>query len=161
MEGTTARAVANPRTRRPPIEPPDLHPADADDEPAEVQALPPASRALAPWVAGFEHATACFPDLLEVEDDAVRDCLDRIFRHLPRETDEQRARAAELDRLDPVGELDDALDALVAEVAELDVLTRDLRYKVEPVRRATAKVGRNDPCPCGSGRKYKQCHGAA
>jgi uncharacterized protein YecA (UPF0149 family) len=21
------------------------------------------------------------------------------------------------------------------------------------------KVGRNDPCPCGSGRKYKQCHG--
>jgi preprotein translocase subunit SecA len=25
---------------------------------------------------------------------------------------------------------------------------------------ATAKVGRNDPCPCGSGKKYKQCHGA-
>jgi preprotein translocase subunit SecA len=23
------------------------------------------------------------------------------------------------------------------------------------------KVGRNDPCPCGSGRKYKKCHGAA
>lgn len=22
------------------------------------------------------------------------------------------------------------------------------------------KVGRNDPCPCGSGRKYKKCHGA-
>ncbi|MBW2853539.1 SEC-C domain-containing protein [Escherichia coli] len=21
------------------------------------------------------------------------------------------------------------------------------------------KVGRNDPCPCGSGKKYKQCHG--
>ncbi len=27
------------------------------------------------------------------------------------------------------------------------------------VRRATAKVGRNDPCPCGSGKKYKLCHG--
>jgi len=27
------------------------------------------------------------------------------------------------------------------------------------VRRETAKVGRNDPCPCGSGKKYKQCHG--
>ncbi len=25
--------------------------------------------------------------------------------------------------------------------------------------RAEAKVGRNDPCPCGSGKKYKQCHG--
>jgi preprotein translocase subunit SecA len=23
------------------------------------------------------------------------------------------------------------------------------------------KVGRNDPCPCGSGKKYKNCHGAA
>ena len=28
-------------------------------------------------------------------------------------------------------------------------------------RRAEPKVGRNDPCPCGSGRKYKNCHGAA
>jgi uncharacterized protein YecA (UPF0149 family) len=26
-------------------------------------------------------------------------------------------------------------------------------------QRALPKVGRNDPCPCGSGRKYKQCHG--
>jgi preprotein translocase subunit SecA len=25
---------------------------------------------------------------------------------------------------------------------------------------ATRKVGRNDPCPCGSGKKYKRCHGA-
>jgi preprotein translocase subunit SecA len=25
---------------------------------------------------------------------------------------------------------------------------------------AAAKVGRNDPCPCGSGKKYKRCHGA-
>ena len=25
---------------------------------------------------------------------------------------------------------------------------------------ATPKVGRNDPCPCGSGKKYKKCHGA-
>jgi preprotein translocase subunit SecA len=25
---------------------------------------------------------------------------------------------------------------------------------------AGAKVGRNDPCPCGSGKKYKKCHGA-
>ncbi|MYA29588.1 MAG: hypothetical protein F4Z24_10065, partial [Nitrospira sp. SB0666_bin_27] len=23
-----------------------------------------------------------------------------------------------------------------------------------------AKVGRNEPCPCGSGKKYKKCHGA-
>jgi len=29
----------------------------------------------------------------------------------------------------------------------------------QPFRRFTEKVGRNDPCPCGSGKKYKQCHG--
>jgi preprotein translocase subunit SecA len=31
--------------------------------------------------------------------------------------------------------------------------------KAEPVRRERPKVGRNDPCPCGSGKKYKKCHG--
>jgi len=32
--------------------------------------------------------------------------------------------------------------------------------KQQTVRRAEPKVGRNDPCPCGSGKKYKKCHGA-
>jgi preprotein translocase subunit SecA len=32
---------------------------------------------------------------------------------------------------------------------------------VQQVRREGGKVGRNDPCPCGSGKKYKKCHGAA
>ncbi len=31
----------------------------------------------------------------------------------------------------------------------------------KPVTRSSDKVGRNDPCPCGSGKKYKKCHGAA
>ncbi len=30
--------------------------------------------------------------------------------------------------------------------------------KLEPIRNRGEKVGRNDPCPCGSGKKYKQCH---
>jgi uncharacterized protein YecA (UPF0149 family) len=29
-----------------------------------------------------------------------------------------------------------------------------------PIQRSGAKVGRNDPCPCGSGKKYKKCCGA-
>ena len=29
----------------------------------------------------------------------------------------------------------------------------------DPVKRDENKVGRNDPCPCGSGKKYKKCHG--
>jgi preprotein translocase subunit SecA len=31
--------------------------------------------------------------------------------------------------------------------------------QIKPYLRNGVKVGRNDPCPCGSGRKYKQCHG--
>jgi len=37
--------------------------------------------------------------------------------------------------------------------------TRELQHH-EPIR-VEKKVGRNDPCPCGSGKKYKNCHGAA
>ncbi|HXK11646.1 MAG TPA: preprotein translocase subunit SecA [Vicinamibacteria bacterium] len=32
--------------------------------------------------------------------------------------------------------------------------------EVQTVRRQGPKVGRNDPCPCGSGKKYKKCHGS-
>jgi preprotein translocase subunit SecA len=34
--------------------------------------------------------------------------------------------------------------------------TADKTVKQQPVRN-TSKVGPNDPCPCGSGKKYKQC----
>ncbi|MBP5678527.1 MAG: SEC-C domain-containing protein, partial [Bacilli bacterium] len=33
----------------------------------------------------------------------------------------------------------------------------DTPIKKTPVKKQ--KIGRNDPCPCGSGKKYKQCHG--
>ena len=33
--------------------------------------------------------------------------------------------------------------------------------KPETVRREAPKVGRNDLCPCGSGKKWKKCHGGA
>lgn len=33
--------------------------------------------------------------------------------------------------------------------------------KKKPVSADGTKVGRNDPCPCGSGKKYKNCHGQA
>jgi preprotein translocase subunit SecA len=32
--------------------------------------------------------------------------------------------------------------------------------KVKTIVREAPKIGRNDPCPCGSGKKYKKCHGA-
>ena len=36
----------------------------------------------------------------------------------------------------------------------------DVDPEKRTVKRETEKVGRNDPCPCGSGKKYKKCHGA-
>jgi len=33
-------------------------------------------------------------------------------------------------------------------------------HNAEPARNPTRDVGRNDPCPCGSNKKFKKCHGA-
>jgi preprotein translocase subunit SecA len=45
---------------------------------------------------------------------------------------------------------------------------QDLQFQTGPAQaeppkpvKAAAKIGRNDPCPCGSGKKYKKCHGTA
>lgn len=47
-------------------------------------------------------------------------------------------------------------EALAAPVAEVEQET----LTSTPVVRSGVKVSRNDPCPCGSGKKYKHCHGA-
>jgi uncharacterized protein YecA (UPF0149 family) len=60
---------------------------------------------------------------------------------------------------------DDEVDAEVAEKAA-EARGRSGKARVAgdgattaPVKRDRPKVGRNDPCPCGSGKKYKKCHG--
>jgi uncharacterized protein len=137
---------------------PRLPPPDGGPDP--LAGLTPVSQALMPWAAGFQHATLCFPDLAEMPDDAVMTALARLFRHLPAETDEEREVVATLDRETPLATLDDGIEELVVTVADLYDLTSELRYKVDTVKRETPKVGRNEPCPCGSGKKYKHCHGA-
>jgi len=57
-----------------------------------------------------------------------------------------------------------AYEAIPDAVAALSEHFRPMREQADrerlaPSRRVAAKVGRNDPCPCGSGKKYKQCHG--
>jgi preprotein translocase subunit SecA len=47
-------------------------------------------------------------------------------------------------------------DTAVEPEAEGDVAVAE---RPQPFVRPGQKVGRNDPCPCGSGKKYKQCHG--
>ena len=54
----------------------------------------------------------------------------------------------------------DEIDATGDDYAanERDYFDPSAPAKQEPVR-VEPKIGRNDPCPCGSGKKFKQCHG--
>lgn len=114
---------------------------------------------LAPWSAGFSHALVQFPALEDLPIPEINDLLECVFRHLPPvdEADEEVLRALAVDR--PQRHLDDAVEDLIADVVALADLAREARLKVETVRHAQPKPGRNEPCPCGSGKKFKHCHG--
>ena len=66
-------------------------------------------------------------------------------------------------KVQPVSETDMArLERRRNEEQQRMVMSRgegEEEEKKKPVRRQQKKVGRNDPCPCGSGKKYKKCHG--
>ncbi len=53
----------------------------------------------------------------------------------------------------------DAFGEAIWAVYDLRQLWKSMGPRVETVRKAP-EPGRNDPCPCGSGKKYKKCHGA-
>lgn len=112
--------------------------ADADD---------PVTSTVAPWIAGFLSALDIFP--LDDADDQVRGVVSRLERYLAT----------------PVPDLPPSIDAAITDVMlgvfALYQRSEEQRYRVAPVQRDTPKVGRNEPCPCGSGKKWKQCHGAA
>ena len=120
--------------------------------------------ALEPWTVGFMNALTSFPEVLDrfEKDEEGAGSLLGILRHLPADPEDASASSdtlkwekEALDREAPLADLDDAIDNLVACVLEVAEFTRPRL----PVARTSPKVGRNDPCPCGSGRKFKQCHG--
>jgi len=82
-----------------------------------------------------------------IENDAVRFLflLDPMTAE-EREREEQRRRAEQ---------------ASIFAAASRSAAGETARGGVRTVVRKAAKVGRNDPCPCGSGKKYKKCHGAS
>ncbi len=135
------------------------------DEPVDPDApqLPddPITQALLPWVGGFEYAAVTFPDLHEQADDNINALLARLYRHLPAETPEEVEIVELLDKEHPLKNIDEAIEDLILTVVDLQEATEQQRYHVEQVRRDSPKLGRNDPCHCGSGKKFKNCHGAA
>jgi uncharacterized protein len=134
--------------------------AGTDGDPG-TPAADPITAALTPWVAGFEQALQLLPALAELDEPMVATTLARLFRFLPESEDDAHGIYALVARERPLASLDEAIGEVVGCVAELYELTAPLRYKVAAVRRDAPKVGRNDPCPCGSGKKFKQCHGGA
>ena len=47
----------------------------------------------------------------------------------------------------------------IAEQQQMAIDGTEADHKPQPIRNREQRVGRNDPCPCGSGKKYKKCHG--
>lgn len=130
---------------------------DDDGNPLEGK---DAMEGLGYWVAGFEWALANFTHLEDAALSGVPDLLDSLWRHLPEQDDTQKEMTKALDQEHPLKDLDEGIEALVFDVVDLVNIGMAERLKVTTVVRDEPKVGRNDPCPCGSGKKYKACHGA-
>jgi preprotein translocase subunit SecA len=85
--------------------------------------------------------------------DVVKLDVTRVLMTVRVQTQEQVAQAAE------------AIEASASQVGNLTYIHPNedgsVSEEADPAKLAQAvpKVGRNDPCPCGSGKKYKQCHG--
>jgi uncharacterized protein len=115
------------------------------------------------WARGFLRAVELtrddcndLPDVDEQGAELVDDALADILALVPQaaEADEAGSDSAE--------ERDDLVANAIVAAYDLRQYWRDVSFErarvKEPIRRAP-KVGRNEPCPCGSGKKFKNCHG--
>ena len=55
--------------------------------------------------------------------------------------------------------IDPGLEAFASAVADPGTPRGFAKGEQQPFAHGASKTGRNDPCPCGSGKKFKQCHG--
>lgn len=119
-----------------------------------------------PWCMAYLHGVDAAPeDWFDALDDEQAEFLDECLYPLLVLSGEAEAAAKEHKEPWPNGE---ELDELMTECAEMlpDVVLKMHRFWVVrrgsgTVRRSGEKQGRNDPCACGSGKKYKQCCGAS
>ena len=93
-----------------------------------------------------------FANMLETLKYDVIGVLSRVRIQSQQEIEEaERQREAELQKLAEKQRLSHS---------DMDEAHNNKSQNAQPLVRAQAKIGRNDPCPCGSGKKYKHCHGA-
>ncbi|HEY4589654.1 MAG TPA: SEC-C metal-binding domain-containing protein, partial [Thermoanaerobaculia bacterium] len=87
-------------------------------------------------------------DLFEMMRERVEnDIIQKLFRYEPVTEEQMLEQRARQQRATPR--------------IELSAPPKVEGQRPQPTVSREAKVGRNDPCPCGSGKKYKKCHGAA
>ena len=92
------------------------------------------------------------------DDDDFADILDPMVRL----ADEFDPETGELREAIPVDERAALVEEMIGNAMDAFAFFQEARERAlspATVRRDQPKVGRNDPCPCGSGRKYKNCHG--
>ena len=118
------------------------------------------------WALGFMFAVESWPEeWLAPRDKDAAQWLDGALQAVVAMTEDDQGKpevsplsedgapSTSIARLNAFG------DAIWA-VYDLRELWKTMGPKVDPVRKE-ATPGRNDPCPCGSGKKFKKCHGAA
>ena len=118
------------------------------------------------WALGFMYAIETWPDDWEPPRNAeaagmLLDAVAVIVRVAADDRDPPTVSLVDEDGPPSVSEqrLDD-FGAAIWAVYDLRLLWKSVGTPVEPIRKAP-EPGRNDPCPCGSGKKYKKCCGAA
>jgi uncharacterized protein len=117
------------------------------------------------WALGFMYAVETWPEDWAAPRDAeaaqmLDDALNAIVTLTEDDTGKPSASMFAEDGPPSVSEQRlDHFGAAVWSVYDLRQLWKSLGPRVQAARKPPAP-GRNDPCPCGSGKKYKKCHGA-
>jgi SEC-C motif-containing protein len=84
----------------------------------------------------------------------------RVIRVTPHEQDPNKATLVFHARYSNEGKLHEHYEQSEFEKEGADWKFVDaIGLSPGPIRRTEPKIGRNDPCPCGSGKKHKKCHG--
>lgn len=112
------------------------------------------------WIEGFAEAMALRPDewaaLADGDDPDAADALSRLSMLIAIARNESPLDSVQINAMQ-----DDALADLIDNVMRLHSarLRRGAAPSVVPIHAQPTKVGRNEPCRCGSGRKFKRCCG--
>jgi uncharacterized protein len=116
------------------------------------------------WALGFLETVERLPADWRVPDDGsddavtYQDCLRCLEALIQRD---EALLQADLTERYPGKKLtrDELIDEACFAVQDLRLFWLERGHRPEP-RRVEKGPGRNDPCPCGSGKKFKKCHGA-